>query len=287
MTEHGHNFIREIAEAYRALESEPDLKRQVHDFEGRHIRDGDTIARLETRIMELKAAQDELNTKLRSVEAERDEAGFRQLEAEDKVATLVHTFQVVHSTVGQAVAAGTGSERDITVLMSPQEKAELESFKAEQLHKAEEATRKAEQDCLAAEEAARPKPEPVYPQAVPSEPVEVVNETYAFGIQGQAYSKETGLPVQPMGQSEPLPTSDMAPAVPESGLSPSAPTQPVTTESAPQSEGDMTKAHYGDIQPRGKYFGKRYAEWDYYVPLSSWLEGGGTEEDYHWRPAAI
>jgi len=279
MTEHGHNFIREIAEAYRALESEPDLKRQVHDFEGRHIRDGDTIARLETRIMELKAHEDELNAKLRSVEAERDEAGFRQLEAEDKVATLVHTFQVVHSTVGQAVAAGTGSERDITVLMSPQEKAELESFKAEQLHKAEEATRKAEQDRLAAEEAARPKPEPVYPQAVPSEAVGQAAPHWTEPVDiiaGQGYQ-----PVQ--GQSEPLPT----PADPESGLSPSAPTQPVTTESVLQSEGDMTKAHYGDIQSRGKYFGKRYAEWDYYVPLSSWLEGGGTEEDYHWRPAAV
>src|SRR5712671_1048528 len=177
MTEHGHNFIREIAEAYRALESEPDLKRQVHEFESRHIRDGETIARLETRIMELKAHEDELNTKLRSVEAERDEAGFRQLEAEDKVVNLVHAFQVVHSTIGQAVAAGTGSERDITVLMSPQEKAELESFKAEQTRKAEEAAHKAEED-------ARPKLEPVYPQAVPFVP-EPVNEWFAPIPEGQ------------------------------------------------------------------------------------------------------
>jgi len=277
MTEHGHNFIREIAEAYRALESEPDLKRQVHEFESRHIRDGETIARLETRIMELKAHEDELNTKLRSVEAERDEAGFRQLEAEDKVVNLVHAFQVVHSTIGQAVAAGTGSERDITVLMSPQEKAELESFKAEQTRKAEEAAHKAEED-------ARPKLEPVYPQAVPFVP-EPVNEWFAPIPEGQPIGQTAphwtepvdiiaGQGYQPVqGQSEPLPT----PAVPESGLSPSASSHPAPiAESVPQSE-----------PYRGKYFGKRYAEWDYYVPLSSWLEGGGTEEDYHWRPAAV
>src|SRR6266436_9995513 len=164
MTEHEHNFIREIAEAYRALESEPDLKRQVHDFEGRHIRDGDTIARLETRIMELKAAQDETLAKLRSVEAERDEAGFRQLEAEDKVANLVHAFQGVQSTVGQTVAAVTGSGKDIAVMMSSQDKAELEAYKAEQVRKAEEEAKAAEQARLAAEaekETAKPKPEPI------------------------------------------------------------------------------------------------------------------------------
>src|SRR6266705_1019365 len=156
MTDQGHNFIREIAEAYRALEAEPGLQHQVRDFEARHIHDGDTIARLETRIMELKAQQDETLTKLRSVEAERDDAGFRQLEAEDKVANLVRAFQDVQTTVGHTTAAVTGSGKDITVMMSAAEKAELEAYKAEQASKA-------------AEEAAKVQPiaEPVQPQPEP------------------------------------------------------------------------------------------------------------------------
>lgn len=36
----------------------------------------------------------------------------------------------------------------------------------------------------------------------------------------------------------------------------------------------------------GPYSGKRYHDHPYYVTLSGWLEGGGTEADYHWRPAS-
>src|SRR6266568_4709619 len=173
MTDQGHNFIREIAEAYRALEAEPELQHKVQDYEGRHVRDGETIARLETRIMELKNAQDELNAKLRSVEAERDDAGFRHLEAEDKVNNLIRTFQDVQATVGHTTAAVTGSGKDVVVMMSTAEKVELEAFKAEQAFKAER-DRLAAEARKTAEEVARaqPMPEPVQPQPEPtSEPI--------------------------------------------------------------------------------------------------------------------
>ncbi len=273
MTDQGHNFIREIAEAYRALEAEPGLQHQVRDFEARHIHDGDTIARLETRIMELKAQQDETLTKLRSVEAERDDAGFRQLEAEDKVANLVRAFQDVQTTVGHTTAAVTGSGKDITVMMSAAEKAELEAYKAEQAFKAErerlaeEARKAAEAKALEAErirlaeEAAMPKPVEPQPEAV-SEPIPFPTTETSVG---QTIAQPTE-----QGQSESPPTVDGAQVTQKDEITGVGPVATASSEPIP-----------------GKYSGKRYHDWAYYVPLNSWLEGGGTEEDYNWRPAAI
>src|SRR6266702_3554739 len=243
MTDQGHNFIREIAEAYRALEAEPELQHKVQDYEGRHVRDGGTIARLETRIMELKNAQDELNTKLRSVEAERDDAGFRHLEAEDKVNNLIRTFQDVQATVGHTTAAVTGSGKDITVMMSAAEKAELEAFKAEQAFKAER-DRLAEEARKAAEEAAKAQPMPELMQVQP----ESISEPIPFPTTETSFGQTIDQPQQ--GQSESHPTAQSEPTTIASNLEDASQSQP---EPSP-----------------GKYSGKRYHDWSYYVPLQAW-----------------
>lgn len=38
-------------------------------------------------------------------------------------------------------------------------------------------------------------------------------------------------------------------------------------------------------EPLGRYSGRRYYDHPTYVPLHDWLDGGGSEEDYNWRPA--
>ena len=139
-------------------------------------------------------------------------------------------------------------------MMSSQDKAELEVFKSEQVRKAEEEAKAAEQARL---DAAMPKPVELQPEPVPA----VVDFPVAT----------TATVPQAEGQSEPLPMEG-------SGQAPSGTTQmdqpasPIDTRSEPAT---------------GKYFGKRYHDWNYYVPLSAWLAGGGTEEDYNWRPAAF
>ena len=250
MTEHGHNFIREIAEAYRALEAEPTLKETINKLEAECENYFKTVQRLELLAIDRKSEIEALNTKLRSVEAERDEAGFRHLEAEDKVATLVRTFQTVHATVGQTVAHATGSGKDISVMISAAEQDEWEEHKAEQARR----VRLAEQEAQwAAEEAARPKPEAVvdFPVAHTESP-----------------------PVE--GQSDTPPTQAPISALSEGSMEASGGTGQSQESGAPAPE-----------PIHGKYFGKRYHDWNYYVPLASWLEGGGTEEDYNWRPASI
>src|SRR5258707_5014471 len=159
------NFVHDLVAMAKAYDTLPGLEAENKRLKEQRVQDGDTIARLETRIMELKAQQDETNAKLRSVEAERDDAGFRQLEAEDKIANLVRSFNDVQSIVGHTTAAVTGSGKDITVMMSAAEKAELEAYKAEKAFIAERAFT-VERERLAAEEAAKaqPMPESVQPQ---------------------------------------------------------------------------------------------------------------------------
>ncbi|SRR5258707_1712752 len=256
------NFVHDLVAMAKAYDTLPGLEAENKQLQEQHLHDGDIISRLELRIIDLKNQQDETLTKLRSVEAERDEAGFRQLETEDKIATLVRTFQTVHATVGQGVAAATGSEKDITVMVSAEEHDEWEEHKARLAY---ERVQKAEEARLAAEEAARPKPEAVVdfpvahaePWAIQSPSAEGQSESPPTP-QGVSSEAGQGSPVE-QGQSEPLPT---------------------------QAGQDQPMASGSDFS-KGKYFGKRYHDWNYYVPLASWLEGGGTEKDYNWRPASI
>jgi hypothetical protein len=57
-----------------------------------------------------------------------------------------------------------------------------------------------------------------------------------------------------------------------------------TQSQSVSSETVQPKVDASPSPERGKYSGLRYYDHQYYVPLSSWLAGGGTEEDYHWRP---
>jgi len=86
-------FLNSIAEAKRAFDQEPVYVRQIQDLEADKKRLGDTVAHRELRIHELKQNEETLTQKLRSVEAERDDAGFRALEEADKVQNLLVTLR--------------------------------------------------------------------------------------------------------------------------------------------------------------------------------------------------
>src|SRR6266704_933346 len=81
-------FLNSIAEAKRAFDAEPEHLQRIADLEADQRRLGETVAARELRIHSLKQDNDALLGKLRSVEAERDDAGFRHLEADDKVQSL-------------------------------------------------------------------------------------------------------------------------------------------------------------------------------------------------------
>ena len=103
-------FLNSIAEAKRAFDAEPDYQRQIRDLERDKQRLGDVVAQRELRIHELKQKEETLTQALRSVEVERDDAGFRALEETDKVQNLL---TLVRQYVGdglKAISAVEGKE---------------------------------------------------------------------------------------------------------------------------------------------------------------------------------
>jgi hypothetical protein len=235
MTEHGHNFIREIAEAYRALEAEQGHLDTIARHEKQRVTDGETIARLEIRIMEMKAQQDETQAKLRSVEAERDEAGFRALEAEDRLDGIKRAIGMPEA-IAKAKAEGVA-----------------------------EAT----------------------PKAEPKLATQTANMEQA--LTGQGWHEIAD-------QTQPVP--EVVKSIEDAGQSVADPivgsTTTVSSEIAPILSAETTAAPTttslaepkadGSLKP---YHNKRYHDHPYYVSLQGWLNGGGTEEDYNWRPDAV
>lgn len=88
MTQDVYNILSAITEAKNALEREPQLQSRITELERSLNQSQSHAQELETRIIGYKSNIDHLNEKVRSLEVERDDMGFRQLEAEDKLDAL-------------------------------------------------------------------------------------------------------------------------------------------------------------------------------------------------------
>lgn len=114
-----------------------------------------------------------------------------------------------------------------------------------------------------------PMPEPEAQQSVHEAASEVMK---ANAEQAQGH-ESTGImpapaPEQGQGEVNPISISNL------SGQQ--ATDAPIAQESSISSEA---------FEPaKGPYSGLRYYDHPTYVPLSQWLEGGGSKEDYNWRP---
>jgi len=101
----GQNFIKQIADAYAAAEREPTLLDTIDRLKNASVADGERIARLETRLMDRATEMDALRSTIRSLEVERDDYGFRALEANDKADALLLAIRSVQATLSSAVEA--------------------------------------------------------------------------------------------------------------------------------------------------------------------------------------
>lgn len=287
--EHVSSLVHDLVEMAEATRRLPELERELADSRETARRDGDTIARLEIKLQQRNGEISDLQAKLRSVEAERDDAGFRQLEAEDKVNGLRRAVTDALATLGQAFAVIDGDGKDILYRVSS---AELSEWQASQYDK-KEARRQAE-------EAARPTP------VLPSET--------GTGTESEASSSEGGAPIPGNGNGDPGqsamdPTSVPTPISNESPEVTTGSTAAVAAEStsiespevtpaprpiselpqaAPDSSvseqaGASTAEPLKPVSPPeqlGKYSGRVYKDWPYYVSEASWIAGGGTSESY-------
>jgi hypothetical protein len=313
------NFLTSISEAKRAYEAEPEYQRRIRDLERDKQRLGDTVAQRELRIHELKQTETDLLGKLRSVEAERDDAGFRLLEADDKVlGLLVALHQFIND--GLKVISAVEGKESIVVLkdVNAGNLASidlLEDVNRERQERVVELEAKIEK--LHADMLQHP-----FTGATLSSQGEGTDHSFEPRPDGGMSWAEAELPRSVdeapalEGQSEVDPTllSSSAP-VPDvsADISRVEPTTDVLgTKSEGQSDGPFAKADTTPImqsetvssqsaqaledavsnasQPkrnrdRTTFFkGRKYWDVTYFVPLYQWLNEGGTKEDYYWEP---
>lgn len=87
MSIHTHDILSAISEAQSALNREPEYKTRISDLEAQLSRVMSHNQGLELNIAGYKGDIAELQSKVRSLEVERDDAGFRLLETEDTLAS--------------------------------------------------------------------------------------------------------------------------------------------------------------------------------------------------------
>jgi len=109
------NFAASLVEMAKAHERVPELERECAGLKAQHIDDGERIARLEMKLMDRAEELSTLTAKLRSVEAERDEVGFRHLESEDKISALMASLRTVFSSVGETLKAAQPEAEPVKV----------------------------------------------------------------------------------------------------------------------------------------------------------------------------
>lgn len=105
-----------------------------------------------------------------------------------------------------------------------------------------------------------PKPQPMPEPAANPEPVYT-----ASGFEAQGHEQ----------------TLAAAPEVPTSEINPTASSEVGSQNAYGSTEHTVAPMTSEPAKPFGPYFGLRYHDHPTYVPFSQWIEGGGSEEDYH------
>lgn len=133
-----NQFLQTMVEAKAAIDQLPSLQRRLVELERANHIQGETIANRELHIHNLKQSESSLTQKLRSVEAERDDAGFRHLESEDKVQSLLSNLRHLVATSLETISAVNGEG---LVVVTAEDKAELTRSRVDVTHLSTEVTR--------------------------------------------------------------------------------------------------------------------------------------------------
>lgn len=270
MSPHAANsLIGDLVEMAKAAESMPILQSQLKACEEKIAEMGAHIQRLELRAHDYKAEIEGLHSQIRTLEVSRDDAELRFLEADDRTEKALAFVRSVFGNAGQLLQALEPPKAE-----EPKE-VEVTSSAPSSAYASDGAVSPGEQGPLAQPEAAS-----IGSQGSPQESGERAADPTAnspFGNESQivasqdAETKEDAAPrTIAEGQSEVPPTAQASP-------------EPVNSTSAMSQDGAEQDKRPDPAKP---YVGKKYHDHPYYVSLSGWLAGGGTEESYHWRPEA-
>jgi len=315
-------FLNSIAEAKRAFDQEPVYVRQIQDLEADKKRLGDTVAHRELRIHELKQNEEALTQKLRSVEAERDDAGFRALESDEKVQTLLMVVRDFVRNGLEAISAIEGHEQivvskesmaDIHKVNHEQARsldgqafrineleAELQRLKDEMRSATEQLQRPFDPEGSATSSSAEGATDHSSPKSVGQIPDYIkepywgepnvaerkgqreVDPTTALTPDSAEPQEVTSVSSAPLGLTEGQSEGPFASQAP-------APTQFETASSGTASssiDAPSSASPPERNRDRSTFFtNRKYFDVTYFVPLHKWLEDGGSYDDYYWRPA--
>lgn len=324
MTNDINTFLNSMVEAKRALDAEPGYQRQIDELRSTTARQGDTIQRLELKLMDRSGQITELQTKVREVEAQRDDAGFRLLESEDRVSNLSTLLRLFVSDALKTLAVVEGAEPSIVV--SEADARELHRFRDDRelvgLHMKELEDKQSE--LIASVEAQAqimehrqgiitdlegklqralymPK-EALEKPLSPGTPQEFVLDLEAdlAGYQAaqsshgedqmQAYLGATG---ESLGGERVRPADPLAetqsgerdgPFASSSPLDESPTAGEAVSESASTATNESNHVVKLGPNPSAPYSGIYYKDYPRLVSRADWLAGGGTEESYGYSP---
>jgi hypothetical protein len=247
-----------MVDAAKAVEAQPELIAEIDRLKQANREDGERIAALEVKLQQRCQELDETNRKLKEVESERDDAGFRLLETENQLADIRSMAKVWFPDLvdkPQPVAEPTPPQA---------EDAEAERPTQDQPDGTGTGT---ESEASASSFPAPPQFPTEAPSTASSEPVPDQTPTSEEAVRPTAVTLVRVTP-----------PNSWATTAEDTASSPS--TSEPTTASTPSAEPEVSAS----TEPKGIYEGKRYADIPEYIPEDKWIDNGGTVEDYYWRP---
>lgn len=265
-----NDFIGSLVEMAKAYETLPQVQADLANAKDQEqillerIQDGQLT------VLNLKAEIDRHLETIRGLEVAKDAAETMFLEADDRTS---RALAFVKATFGNAGAL-------IQALEPPRPQPTPEPVPVQAMPEAPPAEVKAE-----------PEPIPSWatpevdhtgdyiPKAdVPMHEAQLEGSYFKPEPEGNRLSEDVP---SPQGQSEsPLPTAQAEP-LETGGFAASTGVESISTASQPTTMSSSQAESEAKPQP---YAGRRYYDHPTYVSFSDWLDGGGTDEDYNWRP---
>lgn len=246
-SEHVSSFVTDLVEMAKAMERVPQLEQQLKDSQREWSNAYERTVELESLLEASRRYAASLEQRCHDLEVSRDDAELRFLECDDAKSTLVRTLE---SLIGDA--------KGVLAAVTPPEPTPVPTPVVE--------------------------PRDTY-QGVKTEPSPFVStETQSSGdgqVMASPSADASSSEGTSVGESAPHWTEPVDIVAGQSAADPTAPSSPTpTSPSAPPAEPSATAA----LPSPGPYTGRYYIDVAGFISRQDWLAGGGSEENYDYRP---
>ena len=246
------NFVHDLVEMARATEELPRVREELAKTEFLTKSQGDTIHRLESKSHDLELEIETLRANIRSLVCERDDASFRELEAQDKVLAWERLVGGFQSEVGSLKQAYEKMETTPIPLPLPVTSA-IPDLNATESGATAEAK---------GESAFSPLPQAPSSLGALENPILHVTSSASPGVES---SQATTPSPEDREPADPIATGTVA-----------------NIESPPATVFCASPIDNAPLGDHGPYHGLFYRDLPVYISHDEWVAGEGSEENY-WR----